>query len=96
MTDWTAGYTADLDYTHDFQRELTPSLLAFCATSKGVQHCLDGDTVTYCELGCGYGMAANLLAAANPHIEFYAMDFNPVHILGADKLATVLRQVYKV
>ncbi|MQQ10239.1 methyltransferase domain-containing protein [Epibacterium sp. SM1979] len=87
MTDWTAGYTADLDYTHDFQRELTPSLLAFCATSQGVQHRLDGDTVTYCELGCGYGMAANLLAAANPHIEFYAMDFNPVHILGADKLA---------
>lgn len=87
MSDWTAGYTAELDYTFDFQRELTPSLLQFCATSKGVKHPFDRENVTYCELGCGFGMAANLLAAANPHIDFYAMDFNPAHIASADELA---------
>ncbi len=87
MNDWTAGYSSDLDYTHDFQRELTPSLLAFCATSKGMRHGLEGEGLNYCELGCGYGMAANLLAAANPHIQFYAMDFNPSHIVGASQLA---------
>ncbi len=87
MSDWTAGYTAELDYTFDFQRELTPSFLQFCATSKGAKHPFDRKDVTYCELGCGYGMAANLLAAANPHIDFYAMDFNPAHIANADELA---------
>lgn len=87
MSNWTAGYTTDLDYTHDFQRELTPSLLGFCATSKGVQHNLDRGELSYCELGCGYGMSANILAAANPHIQFYAMDFNPSHISGALQLA---------
>lgn len=43
--------------------------------------------LTYCELGCGQGFSANLLAAANPQIRFYANDFNPVHIEGARALA---------
>jgi SAM-dependent methyltransferase len=43
--------------------------------------------MTYCELGCGQGFTTNLLAAANPHIEFYANDFNPSHIVGARELA---------
>jgi SAM-dependent methyltransferase len=87
MNDWTAGYVAELDYTHDFFSELAPSHLAFCATLKGQKHGLFGEDLTYCELGCGQGFSANLLAAANPHIEFHAMDFNPSHINGARELA---------
>jgi SAM-dependent methyltransferase len=87
MTDWTSGYVADIDYTYDFFRELTPSHLAFCATSKGHDHGLGREALSYCELGCGQGYSANLLAAANPHIEFHAMDFNPAHIAGATRLA---------
>ncbi len=87
MYDWTAGYTADLDYTHDFQRELTPSFLGFCATSRATQHPFDREGLEFCELGCGYGMSANILAAANPHINFHAMDFNPAHIAAADQMA---------
>jgi len=41
----------------------------------------------YCELGCGQGFAANVLAAANPHIAFHAVDFNPTQIAGAQRLA---------
>ncbi|MBE1295889.1 MAG: methyltransferase domain-containing protein [Rhodobacteraceae bacterium] len=88
MNDWTSGYVAELDYTHDFFGELAPSHLAFCATLKGQKHGLHGEDLTYCELGCGQGFSANLLGAANPHIQFHAMDFNPSHITGARELAT--------
>ncbi|MEX0305212.1 MAG: methyltransferase regulatory domain-containing protein [Leisingera sp.] len=86
MTDWTSGYVAGIDYTFDFHSQLTPALLAFGAMSQGHRHGLDGDGVTYCELGCGQGFSANLLAAANPHIEFHAMDFSPSQIAGAAEL----------
>lgn len=87
MTDWTSGYVADLEYTHEFTKELAPAHLAFCATSKGQKHALTSPGLTYCELGCGQGYTANLLAAANPQAEFHAMDFNPAHISGARGLA---------
>ncbi len=87
MTDWTSGYVAGIDYTFDFHRQLTPALLGFTATAQGLRHGLDGNNLTYCELGCGQGFSANLLAAANPHIEFHAMDFSPSHIAGARDLA---------
>ncbi|MFV1591529.1 methyltransferase regulatory domain-containing protein [Phaeobacter sp. JH20_36] len=87
MNDWTSGYVAELDYTHDFFHEMTPSRLAFSAVSRGHRHGLDSDELTYCELGCGQGFTANLLAAANPHVDVHAMDFNPAHIAGANRLA---------
>jgi len=87
VTDWTSGYVAGIDYTHDFHSQLTPALLAFGAMSQGHRHRLGGAGATYCELGCGQGFSANLLAAANPHIEFHAMDFSPSQIAGAAELA---------
>jgi SAM-dependent methyltransferase len=92
MSDWSAGYVVDVDYTHGFYQELTPSHLNFCALLQGVQAPdLDQPSLTYCELGCGQGFATNLLAAANPNIEFYATDFNPAHIAGARALARSAR-----
>jgi 2-polyprenyl-3-methyl-5-hydroxy-6-metoxy-1,4-benzoquinol methylase len=87
MSDWTSGYVADLDYTHEFFNELTPAVMALAAVSRGHKHGLNKKSLSYCELGCGQGFTANLLAAANPHIEFHAMDFNPAHIAGAAELA---------
>lgn len=48
---------------------------------------LGSSTLSYCELGCGQGFSTNLLAAANPHIQFHATDFNPSHVVGAKSLA---------
>jgi SAM-dependent methyltransferase len=88
MSDWSAGYVVDVDYTHGFYPELTPSHLNFCALLQGVQAPdLDQPSLTYCELGCGQGFSTNLLAAANPNIDFYATDFNPAHVAGARALA---------
>lgn len=87
MGDWTSGYVADLDYTHDFFNEMSPPMMALAAVSRGHKHGLNKKNLSYCELGCGQGFTANLLAAANPHIDFHAMDFNPAHIAGATALA---------
>lgn len=88
MTEWTSGYVVDVNYTHGFYRELSPAHLTYMCLLQGVQPPGRGiDPLTYCELGCGQGVTANLLAAANPHVQFFATDFNPSHIAGARSLA---------
>ena len=88
MSDWSSGYVVDVTYTHGFYGELAPSFLAFAALLQGyAAPGRDGEPVTYCELGCGQGRTVNLLAGANPQVQFYANDFNPAHIAGARNLA---------
>lgn len=87
MTAWASGYVTDVPYTHGFYGELTPGFLAFAALTAGVQAPDPARPLKYCELGCGQGFSANLIAAANPQAEVFAMDFNPTHIHGAYTLA---------
>jgi SAM-dependent methyltransferase len=88
MANWSAGYVVDVEYTHGFYQELTPSLLGFLSLLQGVQAPdLGSSSLSYCELGCGQGFSTNLLAAANPHIQFHATDFNPSHVVGAQNIA---------
>ena len=88
MSGWTGGYVADINYTYGYYRELSPVLLQFASLAKG-RLAPAADTVfNYCELGCGQGFSANLIAAANPKIAVYATDFNPAQIAGAVALAT--------
>lgn len=88
MSTWTSGYVADIGYTHGFYRELTPQLISFVALAKGQRGLRRDGRISYCELGCGQGFSTNLLAAANPDIDFHATDFNPSQIAGARALAT--------
>lgn len=85
MSEWSSGYVTDVGYTHGFYREMTPSILQFFQLMANA----GGRTApqTYCELGCGQGFSANILAAANPDISFHATDFNPTQIAGAQILA---------
>src|SRR5262245_21221487 len=89
MADWGAGYVTDTAYVHDFCRVQIPPLLSFAALAKGIAvpggH---GEPLTYCDLGCGQGFTANLIAAANPRAEVFAADFNPTHIASARGLAS--------
>lgn len=89
MSTWTDGYVADINYTFGFYRELTPALQTFVALSRGNRGPGPGlgGPAAYCELGCGHGFSANLLAAANPNIEVYANDFLPAQIAWARSLA---------
>lgn len=87
MSSWTSGYVADIDYTFGFYRELTPAMLAMAALSAGQRPPDINAPLNYCELGCGQGFTANVLAAANAHLQIYATDFNPSHVVGAQALA---------
>jgi len=87
MSGWSAGYVTDIPYTYGVYRELVPSLLSFAALAAGFAAPDANAPLTYCELGCGQGYSANLIAAGNPNIEVHANDFNPAHILGARSLA---------
>jgi hypothetical protein len=87
MSGWTAGYVTDIPYTYGVYRELVPSLLGFAALAAGYAALDVNAPLAYCELGCGQGYSANIVAAGNPHVQVYANDFNPAHILGAHTLA---------
>ena len=87
MSTWGDGYVDDGSYIHGFYRELTPSLLALLALTKGQRAPDPNARLTYCELGSGLGLSLNLLASANPQITFYGNDFNPSHILESRALA---------
>jgi SAM-dependent methyltransferase len=89
--DWTAGYTADIEYIAGFFRELSPTYLNFVCVVNGFQPVRTDRPYTYCELGCGRGLTVNVLAATNPRAHFYGIDFNPAHISGARYLAETAR-----
>jgi SAM-dependent methyltransferase len=83
MSDWTAGYVADVGYTCGYYPDLNPLrsrlplLYAGWAVSP-VQHA--------CELGFGQGISLNLHAAASD-VYWWGTDFNPSHAAFARSLA---------
>lgn len=85
--DWTEGYVAEIEYTAGVYRELSPIHLHFASLISGHQAPPVDQPFTCFELGCGKGLSANLIAAANPHGKFYANDFNPAHVVFARNLA---------
>ena len=73
----------DIDYTHGYFRELSPSALRFVSLLGGVQPVDLAKPFVYYELGCGSGHSLLVHAAAQPHAQFIGVDFNPTHIHAA-------------
>jgi SAM-dependent methyltransferase len=90
MTDWSAGYLTEVGYSYGYYHDLAPQNLALAALAKGVvAPGLEARPLRVLELGCGQGFTANLIAAANPQVDYTAIDFNPGHIAGAQSLAAL-------
>lgn len=87
MSDWTSGYVTEIEYTHGFYREMTPALLSLACLAQGKAAPDPNEPFALCELGCGQGVTANIVAATHPHAQVYANDFNPAQIVGAQRLA---------
>ncbi len=89
MTGWAGGYVADIEYISGFYRQQSPPHLALAALLGGVDGRLPAgtDAAHYLELGCGRGMNAALIAAANPAWRVTAVDYNPAHIAAGTALA---------
>ncbi len=85
--DWTEGYTSDLEYQAGFFREQSPAYLNFACVLNGVEPRPIDRPFTYFELGSGRSFTVSLLAASNPQGQFFATDFNPAQVAGAQQLA---------
>jgi len=62
MTDWTAGYVADIGYTYGYYQELNPARAKLALLNAGLKA---PSTQAACELGFGQGLSINLHAAAS-------------------------------
>ena len=85
MSDWTAGYIADINYTFGYYPALNP-LAAKLAFSFSGQVCPSFSTA--CELGFGQGLSVNIHAAGS-NIQWYGTDFNPSQAAFAQDLASI-------
>lgn len=76
-------YLTAQSYPDFFHPEQSPSWLGAVTGALG-RAVDDGD---WCEIGCGQGFTATLLAATNPSRHFTAIDINPDHIRFAQRRA---------
>ncbi|MCS6930894.1 MAG: class I SAM-dependent methyltransferase [Acetobacteraceae bacterium] len=86
MNDWSRGYVADEPYTVSYQAELAPAHLDLACRMMGAVWEPAPD-MAICEIGCGRGYAALLLAAADPRRTVVGIDYNPAHIAEARAFA---------
>lgn len=83
MSDWTAGYVADVGYTYGYYSELNPLKSRLAILSQGFAVPEFGAA---CELGFGQGLSINIHAAAS-NSQWYGTDFNPSQAAYAQHLA---------
>jgi len=83
MTDWTAGYVADIGYTYGYYTELNPLRVQLAFLQQGL---VAPQVGTACELGFGQGLSANLHAAGSV-VRWHGTDFNPSQAGFARELA---------
>lgn len=83
MSDWTAGYVADIGYTYGYYTELNPQRIALAFLNQGL---VFPEVGTACELGFGQGVSANIHAAASV-TQWHGTDFNPAQASFAQELA---------
>lgn len=85
MSDWTAGYVADIGYTYGYYTELNPLRVRLAFLNAGL---VPPEVGTACELGFGQGMSANLHAAASV-VRWSGTDFNPAQAGFAQEMASI-------
>jgi SAM-dependent methyltransferase len=87
-TSSSAGYGAsDVPYLRSFVKETAPAHLDHVASLSGVAPPDRRGGFTWCDLGCGQGVTAVMLAAMHPRGEFHGIDMMPAHIDHARRLA---------
>jgi SAM-dependent methyltransferase len=87
MTREDDGYAADIPYLRDFKPMLAPAWLDHVALVAGVEPPARRDGFAWCDLGCGQGVTAAILAATHPSGIFHGIDAMPAHIAHARRLA---------
>ena len=81
------GYVDDVPYAFSFTREVAPAWLDFVATLSGFGTPSRTGGFAWCELGCGQGVTAIVLAGTHPAGEFHGIDAYAPHIRNARRLS---------
>jgi SAM-dependent methyltransferase len=87
MTPDLHGYMTDIPYLRDFKPPLAPAWLDHVALVGRVEPPARKAGFAWCDLGCGQGVTANILAATHPGGIFHGIDAMPSHIEHARRLA---------
>src|SRR5437870_12612719 len=82
-----AGYVTDVPYVYGFKPMLAPAWLDLVAIIGGVTPPARNGGFAWCDLGCGQGVTAAILAATHPTGTFHGIDAMPAHIEHAARLA---------
>src|SRR5207248_4662512 len=82
-----AGYVTDVPYVYGFKPMLAPAWLDLVAIIGGVTPPARDGGFAWCDLGCGHGVTAAILAATHPTGSFHGIDAMPTHIEHATRLA---------
>src|SRR5438876_3771447 len=81
-----AGYVTDVPYVRGFKPMLAPAWLDLVAVISGFAPPSRDRGFAYCDLGCGQGITAAVLAGTHPAGEFHGIDAMPAHIAHAERL----------
>ncbi|MGH7045080.1 MAG: class I SAM-dependent methyltransferase [Stellaceae bacterium] len=82
------GYVGDIPYLRDFKPMLAPAWLDHVALVCGVEPPVRENGFAWCDLGCGEGVTAVILAATHPRGRFHGIDAMAVHIDHARRFAS--------
>jgi len=82
------GYVADVPYVRNFIRHTAPAWLDHVALVSGFAPPERDSGFAWCDLGCGQGVTAAILAATHPKASFHGIDAMPVHIDSARRFAS--------
>src|SRR5260370_7383466 len=77
MTQEDDGYAADIPYLRDFKPMLAPAWLDHVALVAGIEPPTRTSGFAWCDLGCGQGVTAAILAATHPLGIFHGIDPMP-------------------
>ena len=75
----TTGYIQSVAYPDHFHSQQAPVHTAVVMAALG-QATPGRQGTSWCEIGCGQGFTAILLASVNPGMQFHGIDINPEHI----------------
>jgi len=81
------GYVADVPYVGAFIHELAPAWLDHVAIISGLAPPKREEGFAWCDLGCGPGVTAAMIAAMHPAGQFHGIDAMPGHIDHGRQLA---------
>jgi len=81
------GYVTDIPYVAGFKPMLAPAWLDFVALLGGARPPARSGGFAWCDLGCGQGVTAAILAATHPAGTFHGIDAMAVHVDHAAGLA---------